>query len=60
MLPEAIASLINRSLQPQGITAKVSIRADTLRIMIEAQQVDSSNSSWLSWCVVRRVSAELG
>lgn len=37
--PEAIASLINRSLQPQGITAKASIKADGLRIMLESQQV---------------------
>ncbi len=37
--PEAIATLINRSLQSQEITVKASIKADCLRVMLEAQQV---------------------
>jgi len=35
----AIATLINQALQPQGITAKASIKNGCLQIMLEAQQV---------------------
>lgn len=35
----AIASLINRKLQPKGITAKASIKNDCLQIMLEAAKV---------------------
>lgn len=35
----AIASLLNRSLKPQGITAKVSLKGDCLHVMLEAEQV---------------------
>jgi Domain of unknown function (DUF4429) len=35
----AIASLINRQLQPKGITAKVSLKESVLQVMLEAEQV---------------------
>ncbi len=35
----AIATLINRALQPQGITAKARIKNGCLQIMLESQQV---------------------
>ncbi|HAJ61182.1 MAG TPA: hypothetical protein DCP31_19590 [Cyanobacteria bacterium UBA8543] len=38
-LRQAIATLINRSLQPPGITAKTTIQADCLRVMLESEQV---------------------
>jgi hypothetical protein len=42
--PHAIATLINRSLQPQGIRAKTTIKADCLRVMLESQQVPDQQS----------------
>lgn len=36
--PKAIAALINRQLQPKGITAKVSLKQDCLQVMLEAAQ----------------------
>lgn len=36
---QAIASLINRSLQPKGITAKVAIKGGCLQVMLESTQV---------------------
>jgi uncharacterized protein (DUF697 family) len=35
---EAIAALMNRSLQPKGITAKVSLKEHCLKVMLEAPQ----------------------
>jgi PASTA domain len=35
----AIATLINRQLEPKGITAKVSLKGSTLQVMLEAEQV---------------------
>lgn len=37
--PNAIASLITRSLSPQGITAKASLKGNCLRVMLESLQV---------------------
>lgn len=37
--PQAIAILLNRQLQPKGITAKVSVQASCLQIMLEATTV---------------------
>lgn len=37
--PQAIATLMNRSLQPKGILARVSREGDRLRIYLEAEQV---------------------
>lgn len=37
--PNAIASLITRSLSPQGITAKATLKGDCLRVMLESLQV---------------------
>ena len=37
--PRAIAILVNRQLQPKGITAKVSMKASCLQIMLEAATV---------------------
>ena len=37
--PRAIAILVNRQLQPKGITAKVSVKASCLQIMLEAATV---------------------
>jgi uncharacterized protein (DUF697 family) len=36
---DTITDLINRSLQSKGITAKVSLKADCLKVMLEAVQV---------------------
>ncbi|MBW4693406.1 MAG: hypothetical protein KME27_16770 [Lyngbya sp. HA4199-MV5] len=36
---EAIAALMNRSLQPKGITAKVSLKEHCLKVMLEASHV---------------------
>ncbi|UBF27786.1 hypothetical protein K9N68_07690 [Kovacikia minuta CCNUW1] len=41
----AIAGLINHSFQPQGITAKVSLKADCLKVMLEAVQVPDQQAS---------------
>lgn len=35
----AIAALINRQLEPKGITAKVSLKGSILQVMLEAEQV---------------------
>ena len=37
--PQAIAILLNRQLQPKGITAKVSVKDSCLQIMLEAANV---------------------
>jgi hypothetical protein len=36
---QAIADLMNRTLQPKGITAKASLKDDCLRVMLESEQV---------------------
>jgi len=41
---EAIASLINRQLQPKGITVKTSIKNDCLNVMTEAVQVPNQQT----------------
>lgn len=43
--PAAIAQLINRSLQPKGITAKVALRDDCLKIILEASPAPSGELS---------------
>lgn len=37
--PKAIAALMNKSLQPKGITAKVAFKNNCLQIMLESDQV---------------------
>ncbi len=37
--PQAIASLMNRSLQPKGMTATVDLQGDTLWVWLEASQI---------------------
>lgn len=37
--PKAIAALINRQLQPKGITAKVALKDNCLQTMLESAQV---------------------
>ena len=37
--PKAIAALINRQLQPKGITAKAEMKNGCLQIMLESAQV---------------------
>ncbi|MBW4680604.1 MAG: GUN4 domain-containing protein [Microcoleus vaginatus WJT46-NPBG5] len=37
--PKAIASLLNRSLQPKGITAKAAVKNGCLQLMLEAEKV---------------------
>ncbi len=34
--PQAIAALLNRQLQPQGVTAKVAVRKDGLHVLLES------------------------
>lgn len=41
--PKAIAVLINRSLQPNGITAKLALKNGCLKIMLESAQVPATN-----------------
>jgi len=43
--PNAIASLITRSLSPQGITAKASLKGDCLRVMLESLQVPDQQAA---------------
>jgi hypothetical protein len=43
--PDAIASLITRSLSPQGITAKASLKGDCLRVMLESLQVPDQQAA---------------
>jgi len=43
--PKAIATLISRSLQLQGVTAKAGIRGNCLRVMLESQQVPNEQAS---------------
>lgn len=43
--PKAIASLITRSLSPQGITAKASLKGDCLRVMLESLQVPDQQTT---------------
>lgn len=42
--PKAIATLISRSLKAQGITAKVGVKGDCLRVMLEAKQVPNEQA----------------
>lgn len=42
--PNAIAALINRNLNPKGITAKVSRKDDCLRVMLESHEVPSQDN----------------
>jgi hypothetical protein len=42
--PQAIAALMNRQLQPKGITAKVSLKDDCLQIILEAKQLPHQSS----------------
>jgi cytoskeletal protein RodZ len=37
--PQAIATLMNRSLQPKGMTASVDVRGDRLQVLLESAQV---------------------
>jgi hypothetical protein len=37
--PKAIEALLNRQLQPKGITAKVALKSDCLQIMLESAQI---------------------
>ncbi|HEY9850114.1 MAG TPA: hypothetical protein V6D28_11685 [Leptolyngbyaceae cyanobacterium] len=37
--PKAIATLLNRSLQPKGITVKASLKNDCLQLMLESEQI---------------------
>jgi len=41
--PKAIAVLMNRSLQPSGITAKLALKNGCLKIMLESAQVPATN-----------------
>ncbi|MFB2897063.1 EcsC family protein [Aerosakkonemataceae cyanobacterium BLCC-F50] len=51
---EAIATFMNRSLQPKGITAKAGMKNDCLQIMLEAAQVPNQQvlvpliNKWMS------------
>ncbi|MBD2155951.1 hypothetical protein [Leptolyngbya sp. FACHB-16] len=42
--PQAIATLMNRSLQPKGILARVNREGDHLRIYLEAEQVPNRDA----------------
>ncbi len=42
--PEAIAALMNRSLQPKGISAKVAFKDGCLQIMLESAQVTNQQA----------------
>ena len=42
--PNAIAALMNQSLQPKGITAKVALKDGCLQVMLESTQVPSQTS----------------
>jgi hypothetical protein len=42
--PDAIAALINRNLQPKGITAKVSRKGRCLKIILESNKVHNQES----------------
>lgn len=42
--PRAIATLMNQSLQPKGITAKVALKDGCLQIMLESTQVPNQTS----------------
>jgi pilus assembly protein FimV len=41
--PQAIATLLNNTLQPKGITAEVSLNQNCLQIIVEANQVPSQD-----------------
>lgn len=43
--PKAIAALINRQLQPKGITAKAALKDSCLQVMLEATQVPGQKDS---------------
>ncbi|MEP0872440.1 hypothetical protein NDA01_21730 [Trichocoleus desertorum AS-A10] len=42
---QAIAALMNRTLQPKGITAKASMKDDCLRVMLESEDVPEQRST---------------
>lgn len=42
---QAIAALINRTLQPKGITAKASLKNNCLRVILEAEEVPDQKST---------------
>jgi len=42
--PNALAALMNRSLKPKGVTAKVSRKDDCLRVMLESNEVPNQDS----------------
>nr|WP_290224021.1 hypothetical protein [Trichocoleus desertorum] len=42
---QAIAALMNRTLQPKGITAKASMKDDCLRVMLESEDVPDQGST---------------
>ncbi len=42
--PQAIAALMNRSLQPKGITAKAAIKDGFLQVMLESAQVPNQQA----------------
>lgn len=42
--PNALAALMNRSLKPKGITAKVSRKDDCLRVMLESNEFPNQDS----------------
>ncbi|MFM6347785.1 MAG: hypothetical protein ACKPFK_21965, partial [Dolichospermum sp.] len=41
---QAIASLMNRSLQPKGITAKVALKDACLQVMLESEQISNQKA----------------
>ncbi|HIK27106.1 MAG: hypothetical protein N3E45_07120 [Oscillatoriaceae bacterium SKW80] len=55
--PQAIAALLNRELQPQGVTAKVAVRKDGLHVLLESPNqapdrkkfVDTIRRQLLKW-----------
>ncbi|MBD0390444.1 MAG: hypothetical protein ICV54_29095 [Nostoc sp. C3-bin3] len=54
--PKAIATLMNRLLQPNGITAKAALKSGCLQVILESAQVPSP--SWVT--VLRRGLLSLG
>lgn len=43
--PQAIAALMNKTLQPKGITARVNLKDDCLRIMLEGEKAPEQRGS---------------
>ncbi|MEL7501450.1 MAG: hypothetical protein AAFN18_03190 [Cyanobacteria bacterium J06554_6] len=61
---EAISAFMNRALQPQGITVKVKVKADRIKLLLEAEAVPdrrryvpivSKGLSKLGLCSIRKV-----